>query len=83
MDKPEKHRSYSVAFKLKVVEYAKSHGKHKASKMFCIDRKRVREWSQNEDSLKTLAKSRKRSSGGCLELNFCLVSEFYIMDNNC
>lgn len=64
MGKPETHKAYSIAFKLKVVEFAKSQGKHKAAKAFNVDRKRVREWSQNEDTLKTLTKSRKRSSGG-------------------
>ena len=64
MDTPEKHRAYSIAFKLKVVEFAKSNGKHKAAKMFGIDQKRVREWSQNEEKLNKMAKSRKRIAGG-------------------
>ena len=47
--------SYDFNFKLKVINYAKQHGNHKALKVYSVDRKRVREWRKIEESLKEMA----------------------------
>lgn len=50
--KGERIRSYDLGFKLKVVDYATTNGNRAAAKYFRIDRKRVREWRQNESKLR-------------------------------
>jgi hypothetical protein len=79
--KGKRLHSYDLAFKLKVITYAKDHGNSKAAKYFNVDRKRVREWRQNEDRLKGAASvasgsgRRKRLSGGGRKLNFPHIEE--------
>ena len=51
--KGESVKSYTITFKLKVIDYAKIHGNHKCSRDFKVDRKRVREWRQNEAALRS------------------------------
>ena len=51
-ERKESHRSFSISFKLNVVKHAEEHGKHKAAKLFGIDRKRVREWCRVTNFLK-------------------------------
>ena len=59
--------SYTIAFKLKVVDFAKANNNSLASKTFCVDRKRVIEWRKNEQSLKCMdnktLKKKKKGSG--------------------
>jgi hypothetical protein len=55
--KGKKILSYDFAFKLKVVNYAKEHGNHKAADHFSVDRKKVREWRKIEDSLRENAQT--------------------------
>ena len=60
-------KSYTMEFKLRVVEYAVLHGNHKASKEFQVDRKRIRDWRQNEPALRanlSLNPTRRKSIGG-------------------
>lgn len=74
--KGQRIRSYEVGFKLKVANYAKVHGNSKAANTFLVDRKRVREWRKNEDSLKNLTDDksmslkRKRRPGAGRKINF-------------
>ncbi len=42
-------RSYTAAFKLKVVEHAKKKSKNDASKVFSVDRKIVQEWCKQSN----------------------------------
>ena len=62
--KGEKRRSYSMEFKRDVVKYAKQNSNNGAAKKFKVDRKRVREWVQNEDKLLPLRGKRCRLDGG-------------------
>lgn len=57
-----KMKSYTVKYKLDVIDWHNSNGKsgHKTAKHFKIDRKRIREWLSIEDSLR--ANSRGKSS---------------------
>ena len=57
--------SYTMAFKLKMEEHAKSMNNTKAAKLFGVDRKRVIEWRKSEKSLQQMDNkgSRKRRSG--------------------
>jgi len=73
--KKETHKCYSVAFKLKVVEFAEAQGKHKASKMFHVDRNRVREWCKNKDSLIAWKKTRKRAPGAGRPVRFADIEQ--------
>ena len=60
-------RSYTVAFKLKVVDYAEKHSKRETSQVFCIDRKRVQEWCKQKEDLAIVGKNSKtvkRLGGG-------------------
>jgi len=50
------HRSFTAAFKLKVIQLAEEKGKHHASQFFKVDRKRVREWCQKKALITDLAK---------------------------
>lgn len=58
---PEKklRKSYTAAFKLKVVNFSKETSKLKAAKNFGVDRRRVQEWCQQQDDLKLQQKSSK------------------------
>ena len=75
MEGKECHKSYSFAFKLKVIDFAEKHGKHKASKLFYIDRKRVREWCQNKEKLQEGLKCRRRLAGGGRSVRFLDIDE--------
>ena len=44
-------RSYTAAFKLKVVEHAEKKSKNDASKVFLVDRKRVQDWCKQKEDL--------------------------------
>ena len=72
--KGQRLHSYDFNFKLKVINYAKEHGNHKAAKVYAVDRKRVREWRKIEESLKEMASkmsvTRKRRSCAGRKINF-------------
>ena len=57
-------RSYTAAFKLKVVEHAEKKSKNDASKVFSVDRKRVQDWCKQKEDLMTAGRSTKRLCGG-------------------
>ena len=59
-------KSYTIEFKLKVVETAKSTNNTNAARLFNIDRKRVIEWKKQENELKAMSALtvRKRRGGG-------------------
>ena len=57
-------RSYTVAFKLGVAEYAEKHSKRETSQVFCVDRKRVQEWCKQKEDLSKTSKAVKRLGGG-------------------
>ena len=57
------HRSFTAAFKLKVIQLAEEKGKHHDSQLLKVDRKRVREWCQKKALITDLAKSARRVSG--------------------
>ena len=52
--KGKKIQSNSVAFKLKVIEYAKKESNTKASQVYEVARKRVIEWRKAENELKSV-----------------------------
>uniref|UniRef100_A0A915P831 Brinker DNA-binding domain-containing protein n=1 Tax=Meloidogyne floridensis TaxID=298350 RepID=A0A915P831_9BILA len=50
--KPKKiRRSFTIAKKLEVVDFAKNNSVHAASRNFKVDRKCVREWMEQEKGL--------------------------------
>ena len=58
--------SYTVAFKLKVVNFAKENNNSRAARLFDVDRKRVIDWRKSEQHLISIEEKnkRKRLSGG-------------------
>lgn len=80
--KGQRLHSYDFSFKIKVINYVKEHGNHKASKVYAVDRKRVREWRKSEESLKEVASrtsvTRKRRSGAGRKINFPHIEEHLI-----
>ena len=64
------HKSYTVGFKLQVLDwyYANGKNKYQTASHFGLDRKRIRDWLDNEERFRTepLSNRRKRSSApGC------------------
>ena len=49
--KNKKIRSYTLSFKLLVVKHAKMSSIGAAERKFRVDRKRIREWIQNESKI--------------------------------
>lgn len=67
--KPQKkNRSYSVAEKLEMIEYAIQTSNHEAHRKFGVDRKRLIEWRNSEEKLTAAVangkSSRKKLEGG-------------------
>ena len=56
-------RSYTAAFKLKVISVAEHKGKHHAAKLFGVHRKRVQDWCKSKEHLKSTKKTEKRKPG--------------------
>ena len=66
-------RSFTVAFKLCVVDYAEIHGKHQAARIHRVDRRRVQEWCGQREKLRDVCSSTPRSkrlSGGGRKVTF-------------
>lgn len=59
--KGEKVHAYDLGYKIKVIEFAKNHGNHAASRNFSVDRKRVREWRQKEDNIRETSESKGKT----------------------
>lgn len=59
-------KSYTISFKLKVVEFAKNSNNSKAARTYGVDRKRVIEWRKDEAKLQLCDNlgTRKRNFGG-------------------
>lgn len=59
-------RSYTVAYKLKVVAFSKDNSNASAARTYGVDRRRVIEWRQKEEEMKKLAnpKQTRRLPGG-------------------
>ncbi|KAL7076999.1 hypothetical protein ACQ4LE_003749 [Meloidogyne hapla] len=57
VDSARKKKSYTVDFKLEVVEFAKNHNASEACRQFNVDRRRIRDWTQQADKLKELRDS--------------------------
>ena len=60
---PAKRQSYTAAFKLKVVNYSKEHGKHAAERQFGVCPRMVRRWCGDEEGLKELPRSKRARRG--------------------
>ena len=70
-----KKSSYDFSFKLKVVKYAEENSKNKASKVFEVDRRRVKEWCQQKDKSKVMSKTSKRLQGGGRKVRYPDIEE--------
>lgn len=46
-----KLRAYSTSKKIEILKYARNTSIHKASDFYKVDRKRIREWKQNEAAI--------------------------------
>ncbi|KAF7640204.1 HTH CENPB-type domain-containing protein [Meloidogyne graminicola] len=53
----QKKKSYTVDFKLEVVEFSRNFSPSEAGKRFNVDRRRIRDWTHQEDKLKELRNS--------------------------
>ena len=77
-----KTRSYTISFKLAALDFLKFHNVSEAARQFNVDRKRIREWREEEKKLceedkMNAQKKRKRLVGGgrkprCEELEWKL-----------
>ena len=54
-------KSYTVSFKLKVIERAEKEGKKGTAKHFGVDRRRVQEWVRQKDGLLSLKEKGKNA----------------------
>lgn len=64
-----KTKSYSISYKLAALDFLKFHNVSEAARKFNVDRKRIREWREQEKKLREedkvcVQKKRKRLSGG-------------------
>lgn len=55
-----KRRSYDVAFKMEVIEYAQAHNKTQAAKQYDIHRRCVQTWCKTKDKLEAANSKRMR-----------------------
>ena len=62
--KGRKRRSFTMQFKQEVVEFASEHSNRSAAQRFKVEPKRVREWKDNFDNIKTAKSSRQKLEGG-------------------
>lgn len=56
--------SYTVAFKLKAVDYAEQNGSRSASEQYDVNEKQVRDWRGKKAELESLSKSRRSQRVG-------------------
>ena len=65
---PNRRSSYSVKFKVFVVEWQRKNNTslHKTVKEFSVDRKRVREWSDKHPLLKAQSSGDTRKASPCV-----------------
>ena len=62
--KGEQRNKYTMEFKRKVINYAKENSSNGAVRKFKIDRKRVREWVNQDDKVLKMKGKRFRVEGG-------------------
>ena len=62
MERKEKHKSYTVTYKLKAVDVAKRKSIASTSGKFGVDRKRIREWITQDAELDAFRKDSKSKS---------------------
>ena len=63
MPEPKRRRSFDIAFKERVLEYAAEHSGEQAAKQFNIDPKRIRYWRKQKMDLASVDKTRARVPG--------------------
>ena len=76
------HNSYTVEFKLQVLDWYHNNGKNKnaAAKQFGVDRKRIRDWEMNEQLLReqtaknVVAHESAITSYNCMHTSTCSVT---------
>ena len=57
--KGEKKRSFTMSFKYEAIKYAEREFNRAAAKKYKVEVKRIREWSQNKQSIKELKEKHK------------------------
>ena len=62
--KGEQRSKYTMEFKREVINYAKENSYNGAARKFKIDRKRVRDWVNQEDKVLKMKGKRFRVEGG-------------------
>ena len=68
-------QSYTFAFKLNVIQYAKDHNNAQASKKFNVGRSRVIDWRRNEAALRESGEGGKRMSGSGTKVTCLFIEE--------
>ena len=63
----KKRISYTTAYKLKVIEYAKENGNHAAERYFGPPPSRcsIKEWRMQEDKLRLMPREKRAERGKC------------------
>ena len=63
-----KYKTYTLKFKAAAIDFSKHHSISETARVFKTDRKRIREWINNEDDVKKQLQcgtaDRKRLAGG-------------------
>ena len=72
-------RSYTAAFKLKVISVAEQKGKHHAAKLFGVHRKRVQDWCKSKEHLKSTKKTEKRKPGAGRPIKYTDIENTLLM----
>jgi hypothetical protein len=67
--------TYSLNFKLEVIEFAKSSNNHAAARKYKVDVKQVREWKKQEEQIKANNGKRMRLEGGGRKLIHLALDE--------
>ena len=70
-----KIQSYTFAFKLKVIQFAKDHNNVQASKKFNVGRSRVIDWRRNEAVVRECGKGGKTMSGSGTKVTCLFIEE--------
>ena len=70
-----KKRSYEIAFKLKVVEFAEKESNRSAGRKFQVDERRVREWRSKKAELDEHSSKKKRLPGAGRKAVFSIAME--------
>ena len=64
VDLVRRKEALTLAFKLKVVEFAEKNSNRGAGRHFGVDEKRVREWRKQKEQLESLPRNKRRMDGG-------------------